>query len=246
VFEPKNKKENVDFLNEYAGQGFENISQEDLKMPFLRILQKGSPQVDPNDTNYIQGAKPGMFYNTVTQKLYSDKIQVVPVRYEKVWLEWKPDRGGLVGRHVPHSIEVDKTDFSKWKYKGNIIQESLLFYLLVVSHFEDGPMVFALQSTGIKHGKNWNTQIIHTRLPNGKQAPYFSSVWELSSIACSNAKGTWFQIGDTTTSIKRVRFINIEDLKHFVNPAKEALGKSEVDFKQLEDNTVPANDNVPF
>ena len=234
MFEPKNKKE-VGFLEEHAGEGFENITQEDLKIPFLRILQKGSPQVDKDDTNYIKGAEPGMFFNTVTQKLYGKEIKVIPIKYQKLWMEWKPDRGGLVARHEPESINVDKSDFSRWTYNGNNITETLFFYVMLSDHMTDGPMVFALSSTGIKHGKNWNSQIVHTRLPSGKQAPYFSSVWKLSSVACKNDKGTWYQIGDNTTAVKRVRYISSEDYTNFVSPNRESLSKNDIDYKQLED-----------
>ncbi len=232
------KKDEVGFLDQHAGEGFENITQDDLKMPFLRILQKGSPQVDKNDANYIQGAEPGMFCNNITQKLYGTTINLIPIKYERLWMEWKPDRGGLVGRHIPNSIKVDASDFSNWTYNGNIIQETLFFYVLIEGHFEDGLILFTLWSTGIKHGKNWNTQIIHTRLPNGKQAPNFSSVWKLTSISCKNDKGTYYQIGDNITSIERTRFINEKEFIDYIKPAKEALVKSVVDFKQLETNKI--------
>jgi len=236
MFDKKENEKSVGFLNEHAGEGFENITQDDLKMPFLNILQKGSPQVDKNDASFIQGAEPGMFFNNVTKKLYGTTIELVPVKYEKLWMEWKPDRGGLVGPHLPGTIQVDKDNFSNWKYNGNNITETLFFYVLIVGHLDDGAIAFTLSSTGIKHGKNWNTQIVHTRLPNGKQAPYYSSVWKLTSVSCKNDKGTWFQIGDNSTAIERKRFINELEFKNYVNPAKEALLKTNIDFKQLENN----------
>jgi len=251
MFDKKENEKSVSFLNEHAGEGFENITQDDLKMPFLNILQKGSPQVDKNDVNFIQGAEPGMFFNNVTKKLYGTTIELIPVKYEKLWMEWKPDRGGLIGPHIPGSIDVDKNDFSNWIYNGNNITETLFFYVLIAGHFNDGPITFTLSSTGIKHGKNWNTQIVHTRLPNGKQAPYFSSVWKLTSMACKNDKGTWYQIGDTSTAIERKRFINQKECIDFILPAVEALAKSSIDFKQLENNSSAGGTqeelkNVPY
>lgn len=238
---------NVDFLNEHAGKGFENINQDDLKIPFLRILQKLSPQVDEKDPNYIKGAQPGMFFNTVTQKLYGKEVNLIPIKYEKVWLEWKPNRGGFVARHEPYSIVVDQSNFAEWKYNGNIIQETLNFFVFIAGKLDEGPLVFSLSSTGIKHGKNWNTQIVHTRLPSGKQAPYFSSIWNISSIACTNAQGTWYQIGDTTSLIKRIRFISKEDFEKFINPTRKSLDKaSSVDYKQLENQTNQNIEDVPY
>jgi hypothetical protein len=243
------RKKPTDFLEEYSGQGFEGVSQEDLKIPFLRILQKLSPEVDRDDEAYIKGASPGMFFNTVTKKVYSKEIDLIPVRFQKVWLEWEPDRGGLVARHEPFSIEVDKSDFSKWRYNGNEIQECYLFFVLVADHIDDGPMIFSLASTGIKHAKNWLTNITHTRLPNGKQAPFFSSVWNLKTVLCKNDAGSWYQVGDKTTAIQKIRFITATEFNKYVFPSKEALKTLDnVDLKQLEDHSTNKVDPVdaPF
>ena len=54
-------------------QGFENMTQEDMALPFVRILGQLSPQVTDGDAKYIDGAKPGMIYNTVTSELFDGK-----------------------------------------------------------------------------------------------------------------------------------------------------------------------------
>ena len=52
-------------------KGFENMTQDDMALPFVRILGQLSPQVTDGDAKYIEGAKPGMIYNTVTCLLYT-------------------------------------------------------------------------------------------------------------------------------------------------------------------------------
>ena len=52
-----------------ASQGLENMAQDDLALPFLRILGQLSPQVNKRDPKYVEGAEPGMIYNTVTHEL---------------------------------------------------------------------------------------------------------------------------------------------------------------------------------
>ena len=42
-----------------AAKGFENMTQDDLALPFLRILGQLSPQVTEGDAKYVEGAKPG-------------------------------------------------------------------------------------------------------------------------------------------------------------------------------------------
>lgn len=227
----------VGFLDEHASEGFEGIGAEDFTIPFLRILQILSPQVDADRSEFIQGAKPGMFFNTVTNRLYGTTIKVIPIMYKKIWLEWLPNRGGLVGRHEPKSISVNKEEFSSWKNsKGNLIAEHHVFYCLIAGHFDEGPVVFSLTSTGIKHARNWNTQIMMTRLPSGSRAPFFSSVWEMETVKNMNAAGTWYQVGDKKTMIKRDRFVSQEEFTKFILPNKESLQSlKELDYTQLED-----------
>ena len=56
-----------------VSKGFDNMTQEDLALPFVRILGQLSPQVTDGDAKYIDGAKPGMIYNTVTSELFEGK-----------------------------------------------------------------------------------------------------------------------------------------------------------------------------
>jgi hypothetical protein len=230
-------KEQSAFLNEYAEDGFEGISIDDVAIPFLRILQPLSPQcMDETAPEYIPTAKPGMFFNTVTQRLYGRSVEVIPIKYEKIWLEWLPERGGLAGRHTPNSIPVDKSKFSEWKLdNGNIIQEHYVFFCLVPEFLDDGPVAFSLTSTGIKHAKNWNTQIMLVQLPNKKRAPFYSSVWELTTVQNKNDQGTWWQIGEKQTSIKRVRFITETEFLDYVQPIRNSLSSRVLNFEQLED-----------
>ena len=66
-------------------KGFENMTQEDMALPFVRILGQLSPQVTEGDAKYIDGAKPGMVYNTVTSECFDGKkgIKVIPCYYKK-------------------------------------------------------------------------------------------------------------------------------------------------------------------
>ena len=61
-----------------AQQGAQNISQEDLALPFLKILGQLSPEVNKRDGKYVEGAEPGKIMNTVTNQLY-DSIKLYRV-----------------------------------------------------------------------------------------------------------------------------------------------------------------------
>ena len=74
-----------------ANQGAQNISQEDLALPFLEVLGQLSPEVNKRDAKYVEGAEPGKIINTVTNELF-DEIQIVPCHYKRQYIEWQ-DRG---------------------------------------------------------------------------------------------------------------------------------------------------------
>ena len=38
---------------EDSGKGFEEVTQDDIQIPFLRILQQMSPQINKKEANYI-------------------------------------------------------------------------------------------------------------------------------------------------------------------------------------------------
>ena len=61
-----------------AGRGMENMGQEDLALPFLKVLSGNDPVLDENEE-----ARKGDIYNTVTGALFKGKagIRVVPCAY---------------------------------------------------------------------------------------------------------------------------------------------------------------------
>ena len=78
----------VNLFEADAAQGAQNISQEDLALPFLKILGQLSPEVNKRDGKYVDGAEPGKIINTVTNELY-DNIDIIPCHYKRQYIEWQ-------------------------------------------------------------------------------------------------------------------------------------------------------------
>ena len=83
-----------DLIIKSAGRGLENITNDDITIPRLAIVQAGSPQRKKKDEKYIEGAEEGNIFNTVTNQLYSDSITVIPCGYRKSYVEWVPRESG--------------------------------------------------------------------------------------------------------------------------------------------------------
>ena len=102
-----------------ASKGLGNISQQDLALPFLKILGQLSPEVNERDGKYVKGAKAGMIFNSVTGELYDGVkgIDVIPCFYKLEYIEWK-DRGEGLG--APIAIYDSSSDImSKTKPAAN-------------------------------------------------------------------------------------------------------------------------------
>jgi len=219
--------------------GFEGADFESFATPFLRILQQNSPQVLEDTEQYIQDAKPGYFFNTVTNQLYGKSVNVIPVRYERLFVEWKPNREGFVAMHDVEEGMAISTPGSSFgtrlhKENGNLLQDTHTFYLLIAGKEEEGPIVFPLSSTGIRHSRKWLSQAKLLRLPNRQGAPLYSSVYKMSTTLNENDQGRWYQIGDRSkTLIERIDWIT-EDQYNYVREMikmfehiKAGVGKSE-------------------
>ena len=196
---------------EDLGAGFEDMSQDDLIIPFIAVLQKGSPQVEEGNAALIPDAKPSMLMNTVSQELLSGKdgIRFIPVHRDHKYIEWK-DRdsgGGLIGVHEPESqyvsdMKAKATDFGKIPTdEGNLSETFTVYGLLVKGEglgedLDYEPVAISFASTQIKAYKRWMTQAMGavTRGPKGERIPLpmFAHVYRLRTQLQQNAKGTWY------------------------------------------------------
>ena len=185
-----------------AGQGVGNIKQDDLALPFLKVLGQLSPEVNKRDAKYAEGAEPGMIINTVTNELYDGVkgIDVLPVFYKRQYIEWQ-DRGESGGAPV-HIYEASDSIPQTTRDKGNKDRLANGNYLEnTASHFvvllgnSPSTALISMKATQLKISRKWNSMMnnIVLRGNNGLyQPPSFSHIYKLRSVQQSNDKGTWF------------------------------------------------------
>lgn len=193
---------------QYSRQGFEGTNSDDFLVPFIKILQSTSPEVKDGEAAYIKEARPGMFLNTATGRLYK-YLHMVPCAYQRLFVEWKPrdEGGGYKGRHMPGSDVVrgatrDEDDGSLTIENGNTLQDTRYFYGLAadgeseLGEDEIDRVVFPLKSTQIKKARGWMTRMDAIRLKgsDGKlfAPPMFSHSWKLKTILERNDQGSWY------------------------------------------------------
>ena len=100
-------------LEEDSGAGLENFTTEDMQIPFIRILQALSPQLNKQDPLYIKGAEQGDIFNTVNQEIYKadEGVIVVPAYFEKKFLEFalRSTGGGFIRELSPTDGDINLT-----------------------------------------------------------------------------------------------------------------------------------------
>jgi len=186
-----------------ASKGLGNIGQQDLALPFLKLLAQLSPEVNKRDGKYVEGAEPGMIFNSVTGELYDGAkgIQVVPCHYKLEYIEWR-DRGEGSGAPVAiHSSSSDimtKTtrdaSFKDRLPNGNYIERTASHFVIVNGQTSSSALI-AMKSTQLKISRKWNSMMAGIRLKgkNGLFTPAsFSHIYRLTTTQMSNDKGTWF------------------------------------------------------
>ena len=186
-----------------AAKGLGTIGQEDLALPFLKILGQLSPEVNKRDGKYVEGAEPGMIYNSVSGELFDGVkgIDVIPCFYKLEYIEWK-DRGEGLGAPVAiydSSSDIMSKTTPDANYKdrlpnGNYIEKTASHFVIVAGDSPSTALI-SMKSTQLKISRKWNSMMsgIKMKGANGMFTPAsFSHIYKLKTTQMSNDKGTWF------------------------------------------------------
>ena len=250
-------------LQQDAGAGSQNISAEDTQTPIISILQANSPQCKKSDGKYIKGAEEGKLYNNVTQEIYDGDqgITIVPCFFEKVYIEWKPNRGGLAGIHpattplkdqvklIPSAENPDK--LIPVLPNGNVLNETNQHFVLILK--PDGgfePAVLAMTSSALRSSRQLNTLIKRVMLtgPNGmfNPASYYNQ-FRLSTAPRQSGDYSWF--GWQIEALGPVQSNHIYNagkaLEQAVNAGAVRVKQEEVEVGSVINNETQ-DDEIPF
>lgn len=149
-----------------------------VSVPQLKLLQQLSPQCGPDST--VEGAKAGMFYNSGSNTV-AETVDVIVLRFERLYLDWKLNRGGLAGIYKPEEI-------ANIAPQGEL-KESYHYLLLVGTDV----LLYYASGSAIREARAWNGLIRSVKLPGSNTfAAMYHTVWQLSSSLQKNDKGSWY------------------------------------------------------
>ena len=234
-----------------AGVGLENITTEDMQIPFIRIIQALSPQLQKDDPLYIKGAEQGDIFNTVSQEIYKqdEGVVVVPAFFEKKFLEFqlRSSGGGFV-----RELAADDKDITMTSREGTIEllpngNELVRTHQhLVIAQSADGtiaPSVLDMKKTQLKVSRRWNTLKNSARLPSGALMPIYGTAWQLTTVLEANDQGKWFnykldRVNDITPAIEKMM---LEARNMY-----QGVSKGEVKMAAASADEIAKEEDVPF
>ena len=202
-----------------VGGGMEGADKETFATPFLRIIQKTSPQVDEGAAEFIEEAKAGMFINSVSGEVYDGRDEgliFLPCAYQRRFIRWaaRNEGGGFKGEltaaavaQLEHGGEakvvegrllaVDENGEFTEK-KSDVLSDTRSHFGLMMT--PDGGVhqcLMPLTSTQIKKSKKLMSELnaIRVQGPNGLVAPpTWMNMVRLKTLPESNEHGSWYGI----------------------------------------------------
>lgn len=186
-----------------GGQGSENVTAAERAIPFIVLLQDLSPQTKQSRPEFVEGARPGLFFNTATLEVLGETVTLIPCYFSRVITEWKPRKegGGFVGIHAynPDMLTAGVRDGSvvHTDHGTDLVDTHQHFCLLVRPDRPPEPVLVPMKSTSIAVSRRWNNAIAAPKqLASGQivaNPARYLCAYEFSSTEQSNDQGTWSQ-----------------------------------------------------
>ena len=231
------KKEGALAVNVFeadANKGSQNIAQEDLALPFLKVLGQLSPEVNKRDGKYVEGAEHGKIINTVSNELYMS-INVLPVFYKRQYIEWQ-DRGASTGAPVAiHEADSDilsqttrGKDYKDRLPNGNYLENTASHFVILLGSSPQTALI-SMKATQLKVSRKWNSMMMGIKM-QGKNGlftpPTYSHIYNLKTVQMSNDKGTWFG-----WDVSKVGPIEDKSVYDIAKGFADQVGKGEIQAK---------------
>jgi hypothetical protein len=178
--------------------GFENVTQKDLMIPRITILQALSPQCVEGKPQYNEKFRPGNYFDTGMNEQYGKTLDFLPVHFTKQYLIWAPRESGKGLQGIsddPNILNDTEKDMNGRDVlpDGNYVVETAQFFGVNLLNLRLS--YIAMVSTQLKKSRQLLMFATSEYIPqaNGEevQAPLWYRSYKLGTTPESNAKGSW-------------------------------------------------------
>lgn len=188
-------------LREDSKKGAEEIRQEDVSTPILKILHQLSPECNERDSKYVQGSKPGMIYVSSLGQLIdgeSEGINVIVAHAQTRYPEWQ-ERGDSaaapVGTHLEIPADATEEKNGRWRLpNGNYVEKTMYFYVIAIVNGEYRKAVIAMRSSNLTPGRELNNLIANLRMTDSKgtfQPAAYTAMFNLKTVGKNWGDKSW-------------------------------------------------------
>ena len=190
-------EQDMSIFEDAEESGFEEMEADDFQIPFLSVIQSGSPELKSSKSQYDPEASEGRLVNKGTGELYAPPVHLIPCYWKRRFVEWLPKNQGFVAEHITaQGLPIVAQDgYNEILENGNILSETYYYYCLQMEGDFLSMVILAMSKSNRKAAKTWNTIASGIRLPAKEggtfRPPLFSHVYELSTVAKSNELGEW-------------------------------------------------------
>lgn len=251
-------------IGDDIGGGMEGADKDSFAIPFLRVLQKISPQCDEADAAYVEGAKGGMLYNSVTNRLYDGKEGVIflPCAFQRRFLQWAPrgTDGGFRGELLPEQVarmrdeglivELDgrlyiadeKGEASE--KKSDRVVDTRSHFGLVVDGDNVTQVLLTLSSTQIKKSKQLMSILSAAKVKTAAglvTPPTWMNQVRITTVLESNDQGSWYGV-----KFEPEGFVSSKDVYDAGKAFHEAISAGEAKANFAEAADAPASSDDKF
>lgn len=191
----------AEMFGSVAGMGMERVTNRDLIIPRIGILQKLSPELDKKHAKYIAGASEGDFCNIGMNEVLPSPLAFVPCFFQKQWLEWAPRKSGegLKGIHDSDAImkktRKDDKGANVLPNKNYVVETSQLYVILLLDDDVRMPAFIPFVSTQHKKVRQLLTDSRRIMIQRGDGSkfnpPLFYRSWEATTVEEDNNEGSW-------------------------------------------------------
>lgn len=191
--------------------GYDSVDNDCITIPFLKIAQSGTEETKKGSSKRIEGLEAGMFFCPATRKVYGESVNLIILRFYRQYIVYDSKEtnakflGPMSPEHFRSVIEPYATRERSYHLdsEGHRYVDTRNFIVLVAGHYEDGPMLLSLSSTGISPSKKWLTQAQNVRAQDGRVAPIWANVWNVAAGYFDNDAGSYYQI----SKVDRLGFV---------------------------------------
>ena len=200
--------------------GNESVGRDDIAIPRIAICQALSPQRKKSNDEYIAGIEEGDLFNTVTNAVFKNGIDFVPVLFVKeyiVWVSRETDpKGGYRGSF---RTEIEAAEFVQTQDDAKsleIVDTASNYGFIINDDTSVEQVVISMSKSQLKVSRKFNSMI---KLAGGDR---FSRAYRVSTVEEKGSKGDFINyhiaaLGYVTEKIYKTAKKSYTELKQIAS-----------------------------